>query len=132
MIIKKIFIFLTVISCILLQITGCTSMSVGKGKNENNIIEATAIKSENDIREIAYQALSEDEKRTVISYKAGKVEQYKSKDEHSIVGPNGLIDIKDNETYKITFSTNNEGTLGPINIYIDKNSYSVLGADLRD
>lgn len=131
-IIRKIFIVLIVISCILLQITGCTSVRAGKSKNENKTIEAAAIKSENDIREIAYKALSEDEKKTVISYKDGKVEQYKSKEEHSIFGPNGLTDIKDKDTYKITFRTNNEGILGPINIYIDKNSYSVLGVDLRD
>ena len=42
------------------------------------------------------------------------------------------MNIKGKDTYKVTFRTTNEGILGPIIIYIDKNSYSVLGGDLRE
>ena len=129
---KRMLISLTLIICILLQITGCTKESIGNSKNENQTIETTANKSENDIREIAYQSLSEDNKKTVISWKDGKVEQYKSTNDHSIGSPNGSVNIKGKDTYKVMFRTNNEGILGPIIIYIDKNSYSVLGGDLRD
>jgi hypothetical protein len=43
-----------------------------------------------------------------------------------------MINIKDKDTYKVIFRTNNQSLLGPITIYVDKNSYKILGIDLRD
>ena len=56
---------------------GVYKRSIGNSKNENQTIETTANKSENDIREVAYQSLNEHNKKTVISWKEKNFEQYK-------------------------------------------------------
>lgn len=111
---------------------GCSKEKIDKSKKENKTIENIKVKSDNDIKEIAYKSLSDNERNTITNWMDGKVEAYKDTNDHSVGSPIGAINIKDKDTYKVTFGTNNEGTLGPITVYLDRNTYKVLGGDLRD
>jgi hypothetical protein len=116
---------------IFLGIICFTSISIGCIK-ENQTVGTTEGRSENEIREIAYKSLSDFDKNTVINWKNAMVEGYNATTNHSIGSVNGLINIKDKAVYKVTFRTNNEGLLGPITLYLDKNTYVMVGEDLRD
>ncbi|ERI92340.1 hypothetical protein HMPREF1982_02322 [Clostridiales bacterium oral taxon 876 str. F0540] len=89
-------------------------------------------KAEADIRQIAYQSLSEESKKTIINWKTAKVEEYKAADEHEVASKKGKADIKDKDTYRVTFNTTDDAILGTINVYLDKNSHEVLGVDFRN
>lgn len=88
-------------------------------------------KSDNEIREIAYQSLTDNEKTSIIDWKGASVEKYKAETKHTIAGPTGPVNIKSKDTYKVTFKTNMDGLLGPIVVYLDSNSYKILGSDFR-
>ena len=89
-------------------------------------------KSESEIIEFVYNSLDEYNKKSIIDWKSAKVEEYKPSTDCIIGGSKGAINIKDKDTYKLTFRTDNEGILGPITMYVDMNSYEILGGDLRD
>jgi hypothetical protein len=70
------------------------------------------------IREIAWNSLSTQEKSTVIiDWKQAKVEQ----------STYGL-----NSAYAVVFNTKDDALLGPITVYIDLSTKVVLGQALRD
>jgi len=100
--------------------------------NESKKIETNIKKSESDIIEIVYNSLDEYNKKSIIDWKSAKVEEYKPLTDCIIGGSQGAINIKDKDTYKITFRTDNEGILGPITKYVDMNSYEILGGEMRD
>ncbi|MBL4936964.1 hypothetical protein JK636_14515 [Clostridium sp. YIM B02515] len=108
--------------------TGELLTSSGEYKKD----DAKNQKTEADIRQIAYQSLSEESKKTIINWKTAKVEEYKAADEHEVASKKGKADIKDKDTYKVTFSTTDDAILGTINVYLDKNSYEVIGVDFRN
>lgn len=60
-----------------------------------------------------------------------KITKVKFSSDHTVASLTGVVNLKGKDTYIITFTTDN-ASLGPITIYVDKNSYKVLGADLRD
>jgi hypothetical protein len=129
---KKIIIFLSLIICISFQVTGCTEQKTGNSTKKNQKIETTVKKTESDIREIAYQSLDQGSKNTILYWKGAKVEEYIDITDHSVAGPNRGVNIKGIDAYKITFSTTNEGILGPLTIYVDKNTFNVIGTDFRE
>lgn len=129
---KKISIFLSIIIFLSLIAIGCSEEKIGKSKEESHKIENSKSKSDNDIKQIAFESLSDNEKNTIINWMDGIVEVYKSTTDHIVGSSIEPINIKDKDTYKVTFWTNNEETLGPITMYLDRNTYEVLGVDLRD
>lgn len=129
---KKVSIFLSIIIFLSLMAIGCNKEKIDKSKEENHKIENSKSKSDNEIKQIAFESLSDNEKNTIINWMDGKVEVYKSTTDHSVGSSIEPINIKDKDTYKVTFGTNNEETLGPITMYLDRNTYEVLGVDLRD
>jgi hypothetical protein len=116
---------------VFIQITGYISTEANSSSNGIKAIETKSKKSESDIRKIAYQCLNEYDKKSIIRWQSAKVEEYTSKTDHSIWATNKTVNIKGKDTYKVTFRTNNENLVGLISIYIDINSYKVLGQDLR-
>lgn len=99
----------------------------------NQKVEPT-VKKIDEIREIAYLWLNENFKKTIINWKEAKVEECKYTTDHIVISQSGnsddSVNLKGIDTYKITFSTTNEGILGPIIIYIDMNTFNALGGDL--
>lgn len=88
--------------------------------------------SKNTIRESAYNYLDTKSKSSITDWKSAtiKIRKY-NKDYLVETSNNELIDIKDKKTYQVTFKTNNE-VLGPIIVYLDKDSLEVLGIDFRE
>ena len=105
-------------------------ISSGVDKSKTN--ESSVNESKTEIRELAYQSINENDRKTIVDCENAKVEEYNTSTDHSVGSPNGLVNIKDKNTIKVTFRTNNEGLLGPITVYIDKDTYEILGIDLRD
>ena len=129
---KKAIIFLLIIICISLQITGCTKQKIDDITKENQKIETTIKKTGSDIREIAYQSLNENEKKKVIDWKGASVEEYKSTTDLSAVSQKGdWINLKGKDTYRITFTTNN-AMFGPILVFVEKNTFNVFSGGLHD
>ena len=129
---KKTILSLCLLMLISIQVAGCGETTENPKVNESITNETSVNKSDTEIRELAYQSLNENDKKTVVDWESAKVEEYNSSTDHSVGSPNGLANIKDKYTYKVIFRTNNEGLLGPITVYIDKDTYEILGIDLRD
>ncbi len=107
---------------VLLLVAGCA----------NKITESNIKKSDSDIVEIAYQYLDERTKKTIVNWKDAEVEE----DDHSrtylVAGPNGVVSTEGKNAYMVTFHTNNDVALGPISVFIDKNTDELIGVGLRD
>ncbi|MHC1684137.1 MAG: hypothetical protein AB6733_14475 [Clostridiaceae bacterium] len=129
---KRLIIFLSFITCISLMAVGCSKEKIDNSKKESQTIQSTKGKYENEIKEIAYNSLSEENKKTIVNWKEGSVELYKDTNDHPVGSQTGMINIKSKDTYKLTFKTNNEALLGPLTLYLDKSSYELIGCDLRD
>lgn len=102
--------------CLLILITGCS----------------TTEKSDEDITNIAYQYLDENTKKTILDWENAKVDKESKSEGYLVAGPNGVVNTKGKNIYTITFRTNNEATLGPISVAMDKDTYSIIGVGLRD
>lgn len=122
---KKAIIAFGLFFLILLPITGCSGSQSGSRANQST-------KSVEDIRKMAYQSLSEVEKKTVTNWETAEVKEYKADEEHYVISDDKVeTNLKGKDTYMVTFHISNEGLLGPITIYMDKNSYAILGSDFR-
>ena len=95
---KKIIIFLSLILCIALQVTGCTKQKTENTIKENKKIETTVKnieqtirKTKNQVREIAYKSLNEVHSKTIIDWQLAKVEEHKYTTDYiiHIEGANG-------------------------------------------
>jgi len=155
--VKKSIISLILLTCILLQVTGCTEIqifnneaenqstsaqnienkSTGGGNTDSNCTEiegteSTLQQTQKRIRNIAYQSIDESAKAEIKNWENSEVEEYKALIDHTIRGQSGFINIKGIDTYRILFDDSNDFIeLGPIAIYVDKNTDTVLGYDLR-
>jgi len=114
MIMRKITITFCFIMILSILLTGCTGTK----------------KSENEIREIAYHSLDDYSKNTIINWENAEVEEFKSPTEMHL--GNSSVNIEGKETYRITFNVQNEAVLGPIVMFVDKDSYKISGVGLRD
>ena len=98
---------------------------------QGQVIEVKEERNEKYIRQVAYNYLGEDSRKTVINGDTATVEEYKIDTEHQIAGKDKPVDLKGMEVYKVTFNTSDEQLLGPIVIYIEKASLKTLGLDYR-
>ena len=101
-----------------LQLVGCSNISSNESKNK--------------IRKTAYNWLDDASKSDIINWKTATVEEVKFEEEHVVVTKTDNIDIRNIETYKVTFTTQKDELLGPIVIYLDKDNLNVLGVDFRE
>jgi len=129
---KKVIISLCFIVCVLMLFVGCGGEKLNSNGNKGKKIEAVAEKRSSEIREIAYEGLSEGSKNTVVDRESAKVEEYKATTDHSVASENGAVNLRNRDTYRVIFRTNNEAILGPIQVYIDKKTCKFLGVDLRN
>jgi len=129
---KKVIISLCLIVCVLMLFVGCGEEKLNSNANQGKKIEAVDEKRSREIREIAYEGLSQGDKNTVVDRESAEVEEYKATTDHSVASENGAVSLRDRDTYRVIFRTNNEAILGPIQVYIDKKTYKFLGIDLRD
>ena len=155
---KKPIISLILITCILLQVTGCTEIqifnneaknqstsahnienkSIGGGSTDNKGTEIEGTEStlqqiQTTIRNIAYKNIDKTAKAEIKDWENSEVEEYKTLIDHTIRGQSGFINIKGVDTYRILFDDSNDFIeLGPIVVYVDKNTDTVLGYDLRN
>lgn len=92
------------------------------------------IKSESEIREIAYNAIAENEVGVPEweTVKNAKIEEYKAQKDNFVANSDGNINIIGKDTYRVTFHSGNPSKLGIITVYIDKNSFEFLGVDIRE
>lgn len=128
---KKIILLLLSIILMYSQIIGYTQEEK-KNLKENQEINTIDRKEEDDIRKIGYESLNKKSKETIIDWKNAKVDECKYKSDHIIGSTNGSVNIRGKAVYRVNFKTTDEALLGPIIVYIDKNSYNVLGNDFRD
>ncbi|MDF2538445.1 MAG: hypothetical protein K0S76_1466 [Herbinix sp.] len=92
------------------------------------------IKSETEIREIAYDYLNDQGKELIIDWETASVDEYPISNELKIMNNDyDITSIKNIDTYAVTFHTNVtlEAFAGPIIVYLDKNTYKILGMNLR-
>lgn len=101
-----------------LQLVGCRNISSNESKNK--------------IRKTAYNWLDDASKSDIIDWETATVEEIKFEEEHVVVTKTDNIDIRNIETYKVTFTTQKDELLGPIVIYLDKDNLNVLGVDFRE
>lgn len=84
----------------------------------------------------AYHYVDQKSQKTIKNWKNAKVEEYKPTEELSIIDKKGgkyrLVNIKGIKTLKITFETTEDPFLGPIVVFIDKNSKKILGIGGRE
>jgi hypothetical protein len=108
-------------------IVGCTKQNIESVKIDK-ITQTTTKKTESDIREIAYNALSETYKQQVSDWKTAKVEEsiLNGNEIYSSIGKYYSVNA-----YKVSFRNFKDGVLGPIVVYLDKDSYRFLGIGLR-
>ena len=145
--VKKPFISLILMICILLQVTGCGRVQIlinetdvlgseildtGIQGTETKNTETTLQPIENKIREIAYQDFDKNVKKIITDLRTSEVEAYESLNNNTILSQNGLLNIKDIDTYRVLFENISDYVeLGPITVYVDENTYTVLGYGLR-
>ncbi|WP_195990268.1 hypothetical protein [Clostridium sp. D53t1_180928_C8] len=84
------------------------------------------------IRENAYNYLDYRNKAAIINWESADVQKIKFEEEYFIENEeNTPVNIKNKETYIVTFTTNDD-IFGPIIVYIDQDDSSVLGIDYRE
>jgi len=127
---KKVIICLCFIIGLSMLFVGCGEKKLNDKVKKGKKIEAAAVKRESEIREIAYEGLSQGSRNTVVDRERAKVEEYKATTDHSVASENGAVNLIYRDTYRVIFRTNDE-ELGPIQVYIDKNTYKFLGIDFR-
>lgn len=120
MALRKTIISLCLFIFVLLQATGC------------NTTESRIQKSDESIIEIAYQYLSENTRKTIVDWKSAKVQEDNDSAGYLVAGPNGVVSTKGKDTYIITFKTNGAAALGPVMVFMDRNTYEIIGVGLRD
>lgn len=79
----------------------------------------------------AYLSLSVADRKTVIDYKKATVEAFTAPDKYTVSYKGTMRNIEGKQTIIVTFNTTNSKLLGPIVVYLDKNSLVVLGYGLR-
>ncbi|MFT4416859.1 hypothetical protein ACLM5H_23640 [Fredinandcohnia humi] len=98
-----------------LFISGCSSYS----KYPNEI-------------EKAYNYVDPISKETIINWKKAAVKNYTPPEYFEVIDKEArAVNIKGIETLEITFKTTDDGTVGPIIVYTDKQSKKILGTLVR-
>jgi hypothetical protein len=100
--------------------------------SSDDLTSGGAVKSDRDIINIAYQYLGVSERSTIIDWKNAEVERDVNSEGGLVGGPNGIVDLRGKNIYRVTFRTNNEASAGPICVAMDMNTYKIIGVGLRD
>lgn len=114
----KKFIALILSLTFVLALVGCGSTS--------NYIEA------DEAIIIAQENINEKEKATITNFDNPTVEELVFDEKVSIYLFNNNENIIGRTAYRITFKTEQDGLLGPIVYYVDKENAKLLGADYRE
>lgn len=85
-----------------------------------------------NINEIAYGWLDSDYKNLVKNKEALEIKVIPSCDEHVIVNNGEMVNIENMSIYKVIFDTENQELLGPVVVYLEKDTLKVLGMDFRE
>lgn len=88
-------------------------------------------KTEEEIRYLAYVYVQGDKYETILNGDTAKVTMESIDKEHLIMGKESALDLQGRAVYKVLFRTKNDALLGPIRVYLDANTYEVLGVDFR-
>ena len=81
---------------------------------------------------IAQNDIKETEKSTIINFDNPIVEELVMDEKVSIYLFNADENIEEKKAYRITFNTEQDGLLGPIVYYVDKDNGKLLGLDYRE
>ena len=81
---------------------------------------------------IAQNNINEIEKSTIINFENPTVEELVLDEKVSFYLLNADENINGEKAYRITFNTEQDGLLGPIVYYIDKDNGKLLGLDYRE
>lgn len=92
---------------------------------------ASSDKSPEEIRSLAYEHVREDGNQRILNEDTAEVVRILIEEEHQIMCKEGAIEIKGREVYKVTFRTTSDDLLGPIRVYLDVDSFDILGVDYR-
>ncbi|MFD1738069.1 hypothetical protein ACFSCX_16155 [Bacillus salitolerans] len=81
---------------------------------------------------LAYDSLNSYDKETIKNWKKAEVLEYTPSETLEIMDNDyKLVDIKDTPVIRIIFKTTDDETLGPITIYIHKESKKIIGTGIR-
>jgi hypothetical protein len=86
---------------------------------------------EEELRTLAYESLSKEEKQTILDWTKAPVVTIKPPNSLLIWSPQGSLDLKGREVVVVTFSTTQDPLLGPIKVYLDAETHEILGKGLR-
>ena len=81
---------------------------------------------------IAQNDINEIEKTTIINFENPTVEELVLDEKVSFYLFNANEDVEGKKVYRITFNTEQDGLLGPIVYYVDKDNGQLLGLDYRE
>jgi hypothetical protein len=78
---------------------------------------------------LAYNSVEPLAQKTIKNWKKARVEEYIPTENIEVINEkeNKLINIKGIETLQVTFKTSDNGALGPITVFIEKDTKKVLG-----
>ena len=85
-----------------------------------------------NIRQTAYNWIDDSIKSTMIDWQTSKIENITFDKEHLIINETETLDIINTEVFKVTFTTKDDDLLGPVIVYLDKDTFEVLGMDFRE
>ena len=86
-----------------------------------------------DEKKLAYDYLEPASQKTVKSWKWADVDEYTAEYTMEIWDKESeqFIDINGMETLVVSFKTTDDGTLGPIDVYLDMKTTKVIGIGVR-
>lgn len=94
--------------------------------------DKSSILEKDNIREAAYNWIDDNIKYTIIDWQTSKIENITFDKEHLIINERETLDIINTEVFKVTFTTKDDDLLGPVIVYLDIDTFEVLGMDFRE
>lgn len=84
------------------------------------------------ISETAYNWIDDSIKSTIIDWQTSKVEKITFDKEHLIINETDTLDIINTKVFKVNFTTKDDDLLGAVIVYLDTDTFEVLGMDFRE
>ena len=92
----------------------------------------TSDKTDKEIREIAYNWLDDESKSEITNSSTASIGKVIFTSEHLVATKTKSLDIRNIESYRVIFNTAKDDLLGPIVVYLEEDTFSVLGIDYRE
>lgn len=92
----------------------------------------TADKTNNEIREIAYNWLDDTIKSEIINSDTATIGKVIFASEYFVATKTKSMDIRNIETFRVIFNTSKDDLLGYIVVYLEEDTLNVLGMDYRE